>query len=61
MMGWEVIETAPKGVWIYVICQGALCGGVAMLGDYWINPSMERDPYAERATHWMPLPAPPTN
>lgn len=57
--GWMPIDTVPYGEWVYVIAKGASCGGVAMLADYWINPDMQPDQYAKRATHWMPLPPPP--
>lgn len=53
---WQPIETVPHGKWVYVTALGASCGGVAMLADYWINPDMRPDQFAERATHWMPLP-----
>ncbi len=56
MPQWQPIETVPHGKWVYVTALGASCGGVAMLADYWINPDMRPDQYAERATHWMPLP-----
>ncbi|MDA5337827.1 DUF551 domain-containing protein [Stenotrophomonas maltophilia] len=56
---WQPIESVPHGKWVYVASVGTPCGGVAMLADYWINPDMRPDQYAERATHWMPLPAPP--
>lgn len=59
MPQWQPIESVPHGKWVYVTVLGASCGGVAMLAEYWISPDMRPDQYAERATHWMPLPAQP--
>lgn len=57
---WQPIDAAPKGVFVLTMIIGAICPSIARkIGEEWWGPDFERDPYAERATHWMPLPEPP--
>ncbi len=59
-MNWQPINTAPEGVFVLAMAIGAVCPTIAKKQDgEWWDTDFERDPYAERATHWQPLPEPP--
>lgn len=76
MMEWRPIETAPKegsflvfgGKWIGESDDGQneSYSGVAMVNRnsrprFYVANEDEFWPYISNPTHWMPLPAPPTN
>ena len=56
---WQPIETAPHGVWILIFAYGVVCQACWNANGYWSTFRENRiQPIA--ATHWMPLPQPPT-
>jgi len=59
-VGWQPIETAPRGKEILVYCEGCEGIGIAWLNKY--GDIVIPEPQAighESLTHWMPLPPPP--
>lgn len=57
-VGWQPIESAPKdGVWVYTWSAEDDHG----MGRYFDYPGMSEEDRWSRATHWQPLPAPPTD
>lgn len=60
---WQKIETAPKDgtqIMIYDPANGG-CNTAAWLDGVWDNAQADRGQYEyPSATHWMPLPAPPS-
>ena len=66
MMEWQPIETAPKdGRWLIVFAEGATVPEVAKWGKIkgetgWCDPDIDEFQPVWNVTHWMPLPAPPT-
>lgn len=63
MSEWQPIETAPKDKWILVWCSNVKSCFVAMWnGEVEDFVGEAHDLYIDSidATHWMPLPEPPT-
>lgn len=67
MSEWQPIETAPKDGTIVLLHRGILCFGYYFVGADkscgWITSKIARNhdlQTIEPPTHWMPLPAPPT-
>lgn len=67
MSEWQPIETAPKDgskIWAFNYEQGVMEWTEGDGWALWIwSDELLRDvdPDPEQPTHWMPLPAPPTN
>lgn len=56
---WQPIETAPHGIWILIFAYENVCQACWDSNGYWSTFRENRiQPIA--ATHWMPLPEPPT-
>lgn len=73
MTEWQPIETAPTNEYVLVYCPDAeeysrilICARLVFEGDtdppdwYEINCDVRPNPIDVDATHWMPLPTPPT-
>jgi len=56
---WMDIKTAPHGIWVLIFAYGNVCQACWNSNGYWSTFRENRiQPIA--ATHWMPLPEPPT-
>ena len=56
---WRPIESAPHGIWVLIFAYGNVCQACWNSNGYWSTFRENRiQPIA--ATHWMPLPEPPT-
>ena len=56
---WRPIESAPHGIWILIFAYENVCQACWDSNGYWSTFRENRiQPIA--ATHWMPLPEPPT-
>lgn len=56
---WQPIESAPHGIWILIFAYKNVCQACWNSNGYWSTFRDNRiQPIA--ATHWMPLPEPPT-
>ena len=56
---WMPIDTAPHGVWILIFAYGVVCQACWNANGYWSAFDNNRIGLGA-ATHWMPLPEPPT-
>ena len=56
---WQPIDTAPHGVWILIFAYGVVCQACWNANGYWSAFDNNRIGLGA-ATHWMPLPQPPT-
>ena len=58
-MEWQPIETAPSGIPVLCFIEAGWIEGMILVDSKWrylCDGQTSRTP-----THWMPLPAPPTN